>query len=89
MTFTLVGQPDAANPVLTLRAGERVRLTLKNEAPGLLHDITIPDLRVTIEQLRQGETGEAVFTVPTSPGKHEYLCRPHSELMRGVVDITP
>lgn len=89
MTFTVVGQPDAVNPVIPLRAGERVRLTLKNEAPGLLHDITIPDLRVTIEQLRQGESGEAVFTVPNSPGTHQYLCRPHAELMRGVVDITP
>jgi plastocyanin len=89
MSFVLEGAPDVANPSLSLRAGERVRLVLKNEAPGLLHDIVIPDLGVEIEQMRAGETREQIFTVPAKPGRYEYRCRPHAELMHGVVDVAP
>ena len=89
MSFVLEDAPDVANPVISLRAGERVRLVLKNEAPGLLHDIVIPELGVEIEQMRAGETRELMFTVPAKPGRHEYRCRPHAEMMHGVVDVVP
>jgi plastocyanin len=89
MSFMLEDAPAVANPAISLRAGERVRLVLKNEAPGLLHDIVIPDLGVEIEQMRAGETRELIFTVPAKPGRHEYRCRPHAEMMHGVVDVAP
>ena len=89
MTFVLEDAPDVPNPPISLRAGERIRLVLKNEAPGLLHDIVIPDLGVEIEQMRAGETRELTFTVPAAPGRHEYRCRPHADMMRGVVDVVP
>jgi plastocyanin len=89
MSFVLEDAPEVVNPPISLRAGERVRLVLKNEAPGLLHDIVIPDLGVEIEQMRAGETRELTFTVPAKPGQHEYRCRPHAEMMRGVVDVAP
>ena len=89
MSFVLESAPEVANPVISLRARERVRLVLKNEAPGLLHDIVIPDLGVEIEQMRAGETRELTFTVPVKPGRHEYRCRPHAEMMHGVVDVAP
>ena len=89
MTFVLEDGPDVPNPVIPLRAGERVRLVLKNEAPGLLHDIVIPDLDVEIEQMRAGETRELTFTVPAALGRHEYRCRPHAEMMHGFVEVTP
>ena len=89
MAFVLEDAPDVANPVIQLRAGERVRLVLKNEAPGLLHDIVIPDLGIAFEQMRAGESRELTFTVPATPGPHEYRCRPHAELMRGVIEVTP
>jgi plastocyanin len=89
MTFVLEDTPEAPNPEIQLRAGERVRLVLKNEAPGLLHDIVIPELGVEIPQMRAGESRELVFTVPAAPGRHEYRCRPHAEMMRGVVDVMP
>ena len=89
MSFMFENAPDAVNPAISLRAGERVRLVLKNEAPGLLHDIVIPELDVEIEQMRAGETRELTFTVPAKPGRHEYRCRPHAEMMRGVVDVAP
>ena len=89
MTFVLADEPDEANPVISMRAGERVRLVLKNEAPGLLHDLGIPEWGVQVTQIRAGESAEVTFTVPTQTGQYEYLCRPHSELMKGVVEVTP
>jgi plastocyanin len=89
MSFLLEDAPDVTNPVIQMRAGERVRLVLRNEAPGLLHDIVIPDLGVAIEQMRAGESRELTFTVPATPGRHEYRCRPHGEMMRGVIEVVP
>jgi plastocyanin len=89
MTFVLEDAPDVPNPEIQLRAGERVRLVLKNEAPGLLHDIVIPELGVEIPQMRAGESRELIFTVPAAAGRHEYRCRPHAEMMRGFVYVVP
>jgi len=89
MTFMLPDNPDVANPVIPLHAGERVRLVLKNEAPGLLHDVSIPAWDVEIGQIRAGQTAEVTFTVPNQPGRHEYRCRPHAEMMTGFVEVTP
>ena len=89
MTFVLVNDSDTPNPVIPLRAGERVRLVLRNEAPGLLHDFAIPAWDVQTEQIRAGESTNVTFTVPTTPGRTEYLCRPHAKLMKGHVEVTP
>ncbi len=89
MGFVLASASDTPNPTLHFRAGERVRVVLKNEAPGLLHDFEIPAWNVRIEQLRAGETGEVVFTLPAGPQRTEYRCRPHAELMHGMVEVTP
>ena len=88
MSFVLESSPDVPNPVIPLRAGERVRLVLKNDSPGLLHDIVIPELGVEVEQMRAGESRAITFTVPATPGRHEYKCRPHSAMMQGFVEIT-
>ena len=88
MTFVVDGRLDAPNPLIPLKAGERVRVVLKNEAPGLLHDFVIPEWDVAIEQIRAGETGDVTFVVPDTPGRFEYQCRPHSAMMTGVVEVT-
>jgi hypothetical protein len=87
MSFVLPERPDEANPVIPLRAGERVRLVLKNEAPGLLHDIRIPAWDVQVDQIRAGQTAEVTFVVPEGPGRTEYRCQPHGELMKGFVEV--
>ena len=89
MTFVLPTAPQDPNPILHFRAGERIRVVLKNEAPGLLHDFEIPEWNVKLDQLRAGESGEVVFMVPASPGRHRYRCRPHAELMHGAVEVAP
>jgi plastocyanin len=89
MSFVLQDAPDQPNPTIHLRAGERIRLVLRNEAPGLLHDIEIPDWDVRLDQIRSGQTTDLTFVVPAQAGRHEYRCRPHSTLMRGVVEVVP
>jgi plastocyanin len=88
MTFVLADNADMPNPVIPLRAGERVRLVLRNEAPGLLHDFAIPAWDVQTDQIRAGQSTEVTFTVPTTPGRSEYLCRPHAKMMNGFVEVT-
>jgi plastocyanin len=89
MTFEVDGQGDASNPVIKVAAGERVRLVLRNEAPGLLHDVAIPAWNVAVDPIRAGETTEVTFTAPHAPGRAEYHCRPHAELMNGFVEVSP
>ena len=88
MSFVLEGRLSEPNPVIPLRAGERVRMVLKNEAAGLIHDLVIPAWDVAIPQIRTGEQRDVTFTVPETPGKFAYECRPHSEMMRGFVEVT-
>ena len=88
MNFFLESRPDDPNPVIALRAGEHVRVVLRNEAPGLLHDFVIPDWGVTLAATRAGEQREVAFSVPDAPGRVEYRCRPHSGMMSGFIDVT-
>jgi plastocyanin len=88
MSFLVEAQPDQPNPLLPMRAGERVRVVLRNEAPGLLHDFAIPAWNVQIQQIRAGEQAEVTFAVPRTPGRFEYRCRPHSAMMSGFIDVT-
>ena len=89
MSFIQQGAEGTPNPVLTLRAGERVRLVLENQAPGLLHDFAIPAWDVEMAPLRAGEQRDVVFVVPDTPGQVDYHCRPHAGMMHGVVEVVP
>jgi plastocyanin len=89
MTFALPDQPDAANPVLRLHAGERVRLVLRNEAAGLVHDVAIPAWGVATAAVQAGQTVETTFVVPEGSGPVEYQCRPHAAMMTGRIDVAP
>jgi plastocyanin len=88
MSFIVEDVSTTSNPVIPLRAGERVRFVLRNEAPGLLHDFVIPAWDVTIDQIRAGESRDVTFVVPNTPGRFEYRCRPHAEMMTGFVEVT-
>ena len=70
---------------MTFRAGERVRLVLKNDAPGLCHDLAIPAWNVALDPIASGEITQVTFTVPSSGRPAEYFCRPHAAMMRGAV----
>lgn len=88
MSFYEAGRPEA-NPTLRVAAGERVRLVLRNETPGIVHDLAIDGLPVAVGPLQPGETGSVEFRAPEEPGRYEYYCRPHSLMMRGVLEVLP
>ena len=88
MTFILPSDPDTANPVIRLRRGEHVSLVLRNEAPGLLHNIEIPAWTVKSDRIRAGEETSVTFEVPSQQGPTEYRCAPHSEMMHGFVEVS-
>ena len=89
MTFVLADEPDAPNPVHSFHAaGERVRLVLKNEAPGLLHDVAIPawDVAGDADPCWRERRGD-VYGANCSRTRTNICCRPHAEMMTGVIEV--
>ena len=86
MAFYLDGG-DTPNPVLTMRAGEVVRVVLRNEDVGIDHNLEIAAWDKTIPPPLRGRTTSTVINVPDSPGRHVYRCGPHAALMRGIVEV--
>jgi plastocyanin len=89
MTFTLASDPDTVNPVIRVRPGERLRLTLRNDAPGLMHNFEIPAWDIKTDQIRGGSSTSVTLTVPDKQGRYQYNCAPHANLMHGVVEVAP
>lgn len=86
MTFYLDGARDP-NPTLTFRAGEQVRLVLKNEDTGLNHDFSVPSWDTKTKVLEGRGEDAIVFTVPKQKGTDVYTCTPHADMMRGTIRI--
>lgn len=87
MAFYLDSDPTAANPTIALQQGERVRFVLRNETPGIIHDLAITGLAAGMSPVPAGTSGVLDLEVPDRPGRHEYVCRPHSVMMKGVIEI--
>lgn len=87
MSFYLASDPMSANPTIAVRRGERVRFVLRNETPGFTHDLAIAALGVAMTPVSAGESGTVDVEIPEVAGRHEYLCRPHSVMMKGTVEI--
>jgi heme/copper-type cytochrome/quinol oxidase subunit 2 len=85
MAFYLAGDPTP-NPTLVVRRGEAVRLTLVNQDLGMTHDFAVESLDVATRALRQvGTTTSLVFEAPGRPGRSEYVCTFHVQMMKGVL----
>ncbi len=83
MTFYIDGD-TTANPTIRVKAGEQIRLVLRNEDPGMTHDLVVKDWKVATKTLAErGEQDSVVFRVPDRQGQTEYQCTPHSAMMRG------
>jgi plastocyanin len=87
MRFALPSDPETPNPSIRVYPGERLRVTLLNEAPGLMHDFQIPAWDVQSDQIRGGQSTSVTFTVPPDEGRVTYLCGPHASMMHGVVEV--
>ena len=86
MTFYVEGSTEP-NPTLAFRAGEKVRLILKNEDAGIDHNFAIPTWEAKTKLL-EGRGEDAIeFKVPRRKGSEKYTCTPHAEMMRGTIRI--
>ena len=87
MAFYVENSPEP-NPIITLRAGERVRMRVRSEDAGMRHDFTIKAWTVSTKML-EGRGGEDVVEVrvPDAPGSQTYQCTPHPKMMTGTVRI--
>jgi FtsP/CotA-like multicopper oxidase with cupredoxin domain len=86
MTYYL-DDGDTPNPELRVRAGERVRIRLRNEDAGMAHDFAIAEWEVAT-RLLQGRGEEAItFSVPAARGEAAYQCTPHAQMMRGTIIV--
>jgi plastocyanin len=86
MTYYLDGG-DQPNPTLKLRAGERVKLVLRNEDNGMEHDFMVRAWEIGTGIVNGNGTDAVTFTVPDQRGAHDYSCTPHPSSMRGVIEV--
>lgn len=89
MTFRAEADPSVANPVLEVRAGEVVRVVLRNEERGMRHDFAVPTLGVALDLVDWNAQDAVTFVAPSEPGDYEYHCTPHWLTMRGVLRVLP
>ena len=86
MTFYLEGD-ETPNPTIRLKAGEEVKITLRNADQGMNHDFTVTSWKLATKLL-EGEGQDAVsFRVPDAKGSQQYTCTPHAVMMRGTIEI--
>jgi plastocyanin len=85
-TFYVEGQPTP-NPTLKLRAGERIRLVLRNDDDGMRHDLKIGEWNVVVPPIEGKGERALTFRVPDAPGTASYACTPHSSSMRGSIEV--
>ena len=87
MAFYLESDPTTPNPTLEIKAGERVRIVLKNQERGIRHDFAVPAIRKAVDQIGWNETDDVVFSAPKRPGNYPYECQPHRLMMRGTIRV--
>jgi plastocyanin len=87
MAFYLPGDAGGPNPVIEVRAGEKVRVVLVNQDRGMRHDFAVPAASAETALLRWNESGEVVFDAPAVPGTYAYVCLPHQLMMRGIIRV--
>lgn len=87
MAFYLPGDATP-NPTLVVGRGERVRLTLVNQDLGMRHDFAVAALDLATGTLdKVGETTTLEFEAPKVPGRSEYVCSFHDQMMKGVLRV--
>lgn len=83
-----VNDGKAPNPEITLKAGERVRVRVRNEDAGMRHDFTIKAWTIGTKMLDdRGEEDVIEFRAPEAPGIGSYTCTPHPKMMTGTIRV--
>jgi plastocyanin len=89
MAFYVEDDLQSPNPTIEVKASERIRIVLRNEDRGMTHDFAVPSLDAALKPVSWNESGEVVLDVPSQPGTYQYVCRPHSLMMRGTIRVLP
>jgi len=84
MTYYVEGSAEA-NPTLRLRAGETVRVVLRNDDRGMKHDFTVPDWDAATPLIAGTSEATVMITAPARGARVSYNCTPHEETMRGTI----
>jgi plastocyanin len=87
MTFYLEGDYTHPNPEISVKAGEHVRIVLRNDERGMTHDFAVPAVGASVDLLQWNEQGDVTLDVPATPGNYEYVCRPHMLMMKGILKV--
>lgn len=77
------------NPTFHVRPGETIEFRVLNLDPGMIHDMSIPDLGVKTPPLKEGQEALLLVTFPMnhSSNSFEYLCSFHPVSMRGLIKV--
>jgi plastocyanin len=86
MTYYVDGRSDP-NPTLTVRRGEQVKVLLRNEEAGMIHDFAVGAWDARTARLNFREEGAVQFRAPDESGTGTYACTPHSEMMQGTIRV--
>lgn len=86
MTFYLDGSNEP-NPTLRFRAGEQIRIVLRNEDAGMDHDFAVAAWQKKTKLLQGRGEDALVIRVPTTRGTESYTCTPHPGMMRGTISV--
>ena len=86
MTYYVEGQ-SAPNPGLRIARGEKVRIVLRNEDPGMTHDFTVSAWNLRMPPVAAGEEARLAFSAPSEAGAAAYACSPHGQTMRGTMTV--
>ncbi len=87
MAYYLPGDPTP-NPLLRLARGEQIHLTLINDDRGYQHDFVVPALGAATHVLDpDGSRHSIVVRAPDHPGRHEYACSLHAQMMKGPLEV--
>ena len=76
------------NPAMALTAGEQVKVTIRNEDKGMLHDFSIPEWGVRSGSVEWGSERSITFRVPSAAATLSYVCTPHSQMMSGRITVS-
>ena len=75
---------EQANPTITVKAGQKITIVMRNNDSGMQHDLVIQGLPVQADVVSFGQTTRVTFTAPLERGEYVYLCSFHPRSMRGV-----
>lgn len=87
MAFYLESDPRTPNPTIEVKAGERVRIVLRNQDRGMTHDLSVPVAGAALDPITWNQASDLVMEAPGQPGAYPYECRPHRLMMRGTIRV--